>query len=338
MKETKIRLAGIGEVLMDRFEDGEATLGGAPLNVTFHLHQLLVALEKGDAAMVSAVGKDAWGDRILKELQTAGMDTTWVRVDEQHPTGAAMVFEKHGEAGFEILPDVAWDFIQDSTALEAFAKESDAVVFGSLAQRSPVSKHTIQNFVTRVHGPRFYDVNLRRNTTNGVAGYSKEVIEESLKLATIVKMNDSELEEIAKIFEISNEMPLGKDRVWSLMKTFQQRFDLEAMAVTRGAEAALLLGGSEQLETKDSTLDQDKVHPVGAGDAFSAGLLVGVVLGWSFQSSIALADLMSSWVVSHVSATPALTPEMIAKVKDLCSHATTARHVVPEAKAVQGAL
>ena len=95
---SKKLVVGIGEVLMDVFEDGEVTLGGAPFNVTYHLHQLLAALSMGEGLFVSAVGKDAWGSSILSAAASAGMSTEYLaRVD--HPTGSAMVFERDGGAG-----------------------------------------------------------------------------------------------------------------------------------------------------------------------------------------------------------------------------------------------
>jgi len=191
-------VVGIGEVLKDVFENGHATLGGAPFNVTFHLHQLLTGLSLGEAVFVSAVGNDPWGKSIRSAVAAAGMSTEYIAIVEQ-PTGTAYVFEHEGGAGFEIQPNVAWDYIElDEKACE-LARNCNAAVFGSLAQRSELSRQSITEFVSQVNGHRLYDVNLRRNTTDGVPGYNAEIIANSLTLATVVKMNDVELEEVSSL-------------------------------------------------------------------------------------------------------------------------------------------
>jgi fructokinase len=94
--------AGIGEILMDVFENGKATLGGAPLNVAFHVNQLLKTPQLGSGVMVSRIGKDHWGDLIRASLQKSEMSLDYISVDSKHPTGTASVIESKGEAGFEI--------------------------------------------------------------------------------------------------------------------------------------------------------------------------------------------------------------------------------------------
>ena len=318
----KLNIAGIGEVLMDLFPSGAATLGGAPLNVTFHVHQLLHALDLGEAVFVSAVGKDDRGASILGQIRDAGMTTGHVVVNPDHASGVAQVFESNGEAGFEILPDVAWDYLQPSAGLETLAKASQAVAFGSLAQRSPHSRATIQRFVSTVSGPRLYDVNLRRNTTDGKPGYSAEIVAESLTLATLVKLNEDELEEVAGMLGLRSGIVDSHDRILDLMEQVRTRYELTAVAVTRGPQGALLLGEGRCLQLPDSSLPADQVHPVGAGDSFGAGLLFSMVQGWSLGHCLELADTLSSWVVLHRSATPRLTPEVLTKIRALAARAS----------------
>lgn len=313
-------VVGIGEVLMDVFENGQATLGGAPFNVIFHVHQLLAALSIGDGVVVSAVGPDAWGSSIRNAIAQAGMSTSWLtQVDK--PTGSALVFESEGAAGFEIQQDVAWDAIDLDSAAWKLAGQCDAVVFGSLAQRSEVSRHSIQRFVSLVNGHRLYDVNLRRNTTNGVAGYSDEIIAASLKLATIVKMNDGELEEVAVMLGISPGSRDPEERIRLFMERLRAGYSLTAVAITRGSKGALLFSNGQQLQLPDSTLDQSLARPVGAGDSFAAGLLFGIIHGWAPEHCLALADLVSSYVVRHVSATPLFPAELLGQVRDLVQRA-----------------
>ena len=307
---------------MDRFDTGAVTLGGAPFNLSFHLHQLLTALELGEAVFVSAIGNDEPGDEIRAKVGQSGMSTDFLTTDPIHPTGAALVFTSAGEAGFEILQNVAWDYLRTSPALDALALESQGVVFGSLAQRSLLSRATIQRFVSQVAGPRLYDVNLRRNTTNSVAGYTPEIITQSLNLATIVKMNDAEIDEIAAMLGLHSSHQQREPHLWDLMQQILSTYDLAAITVTRGPLGALLLGQGKRLRLADSTLPAHLVHPVGAGDSFAAGLLFGIVRGWSLEDALALAEIISSWVVLHVAATPTLTPDILAKIRTLAAKAS----------------
>jgi len=319
-------VVGIGEVLMDVFENGEATVGGAPFNVTFHLHQLLQALSMGEALFLSAVGADDWGRRIRSTMAAAGMSAHYLAVVEQ-ATGCALVFEHEGGAGFEIESDVAWDRIRLNDSALELAGRCTATVFGTLAQRSAVSRASIRRFVSSVGGHRLYDVNLRRNTRSGIAGYTAEIIAESLRLATVVKMNDTELEEVATLLGFLPEAAGAHERILSQMEWLGREFGLDAVAVTRGAKGALLVSRGKHLRLPDSTFDQARVHPVGAGDSFAAGLLFGIMQGWLPEDSLALANLLSSWVVQHLSATPPLNGDVLAAIRDLAARAgaTTTR-------------
>jgi fructokinase len=314
-------VVGIGEVLMDVFENGDATVGGAPFNVIFHLHQLLTALSMGESLFVSAVGPDARGKLIRSTIEEAGISTRYLAESTQ-PTGTALVFEHDGAAGFEIRPDVAWDFMQLDDSTDEMARSCDAVVFGSLAQRSPISRSSIQNFVSQVNGHRLYDVNLRKNSKSGTLGYSAEIVRDSLKLATVVKMNDTEIEEVGTLLGFDPELGDPLERTLSGMDRLQREFSLDAVAVTRGSKGALLASEGQHLQLPDSTFDQAQVHPVGAGDSFAAGLLFGILQGWRPEDSLQMAEILSSWVVQHASATPPLPGDVLAQVQDLMSKAS----------------
>lgn len=315
-------VAGIGEILMDVFEDGTATLGGAPFNVTFHLHQLLQTFDLGEGIFLSATGEDHWGQAIRQGVADAGISTRYLALDREHPTGTAMVFHQEDEVVFNIGADVAWDYLDFTPELEQVARTARAVIFGSLAQRAPLARATIQRFVTQVNGPRLYDVNLRQNTGDRVRGYSPAIVRQSLALATIVKMNDAELHEISEMLGIAR--PTGEDdaHVWHWMDRLAAEFTLTAVAVTRGARGALLVAGDQHLRLPDSTLDPSLVHPVGAGDSFAAGLLFGFLSGWPAETSIQMANTLSSWVVQQVSATPAMPESIQAEIRRLASQAS----------------
>jgi fructokinase len=305
---------------MDVFENGQATVGGAPFNVTFHLHQLLTSLSLGEAVFFSAVGRDEWGRQIRSVAVSAGMMADCI-CEVDHPTGSALVFEHEGGAGFEIQPDVAWDCIQLNDEAFRLARCANAAVFGSLAQRSEVSRNSIRQLVASVKGHRLYDVNLRRNTTNGVAGYSGEIITSSLEMATLVKMNEVELEEVALLLGFTPESTDPQERTLQFMKRLRTEYSLTAVAITRGAKGALLASEGKQLGLPDSKMDQALVHPVGAGDSFAAGLLFGIMQGWTPDDSLELANILSSWVVQNTSATPPLPEGVLAEVRGLAARA-----------------
>jgi fructokinase len=313
-------VAGIGEVLIDLFEDGNATVGGAPFNVLFHLNQLLQALAHGEAFVLSAVGQDMWGRQIRSKIMEAGISPRYL-AEVDHPTGTALVFAHGGGAGFEIQSDVAWDFLTLNPSALELAGHCDAVVFGSLAQRSPTSCASIRQFVALAPGHRLYDVNLRRNTKSGLAGYTPEIIAESLKLATIVKMNEVELEEVGELLGSAFSAIDPGDQMQGSMERLCEDFSLDAVAITRGSRGACLYSKGKHVTLPDSTIDQALVHPVGAGDAFAAGLLFGMMEGWTPEQTMQLAEAVSSFVVRQVSATPFLDETAVAEIRELASAA-----------------
>jgi fructokinase len=309
-------VAGVGEVLMDVFEDGEATVGGAPFNVIFHLNQLIQALSKGEAFFLSAVGRDDRGCKIRASVAAAGISHRYL-AEVDHPTGTALVFEQEGGAGFEIQPNVAWDFLALEPSAWEVARRCEAVVFGSLGQRSQLSRASIQRFVSLTQGHRLYDVNLRRNTRSGTAGYSAEIILDSLKLATIVKMNEAELDEVVELLGSTSSSSDPQDRMRQRAESLCKDFSLDAIAITRGPKGACLFTNGRHLTLPDSTVDQALVHPVGAGDAFAAGLLFGMMEGWIPEHGMELANIVSSFVVQQVSATPFLHETVLADIRML---------------------
>ena len=195
---------GIGEVLFDVFEDRNETLGGAPLNFAVHAHQLASHLGIGYGTIVSCINSDQRGYKILDSLHRLGISTRYIGKDSSHPTGLVSVFMRNGDSGYQIEAGAAWDYMTDRPALKDLAGQCDAVCFGSLAQRSPVSRDTIRSFLQNApKAIRLYDVNLRRNTLTGEAGYSQEIVAYSCQAATIIKANQSELFAILDLLGIA---------------------------------------------------------------------------------------------------------------------------------------
>jgi fructokinase len=309
---------GLGEVLFDVFEDGPAALGGAPLNVAVHAHQLAAPLGLGQGVVVSAVGNDAQGQLLLEALCSRAMSTRYIATDPVHPTGRVSVFIRHGEPGYQIEFPAAWDYIVPRDSLDTLAAQCHAVCFGSLAQRSPVSRNTIRRFLE--HAPqavRLYDVNLRQNTISGERGYSREIVETSCRLATIIKANQSELETMCELLGIEQSSNATGTGIRRRLESLLARFPARAFVLTRGGEGTLLFTRDREISVEVAAIPPEQLHPVGAGDASSAGILVGLALGWEEDRAVALANRMGAWVASQPPATPTLPDAIIDYVRNV---------------------
>ena len=308
---------GIGEVLFDVFEDGLETLGGAPLNVAVHLHQLAESLLLGPAAIVSCIGNDSRGERIRLALDRIGLSTRYLTTHPTRPTGKVSIWIRQGEPAYQIESDAAWDEIEASRALEELASTCDAVCFGSLAQRSAVSRATIRNFLVRAkHAVRLYDVNLRRNSVSGEEGYSAEIVDTSCSLATIIKANRSELFTVCELLGLKRVVDDDETQVRRAMHLLLARFPVHAVVVTSAAKGTILLTRERETRILTAPLPPDAVHPVGAGDACSAGILFGLTLGWSTKTAAQLGNLLGTWVASQQSATPTLPDGILGPLRE----------------------
>ena len=303
-----LTFVGIGEVLYDVFEDGTETLGGAPLNFAVHAHQLASQLGVGNGAIVSCINSDRRGYKILDSLHRLGMSTRYVGKDSSHPTGLVSVFMRNGEPGYQIEAGAAWDYIKDSSSLKDLAGQCAAVCFGSLAQRSPVSRGTIRAFLKNApQAIRLYDVNLRQNTLTGEAGYSPEIVAYSCQTATIIKANQSELFAMFDLLGIDCPADRTLNGIRRRMELLLAHFPAQAIVVTRGAEGTIVLSRNGEFDLSTPVTTGGTPHPVGAGDACSAGILFGITLGWDIHTTMELANRMGADVATQPSATPPLS-------------------------------
>jgi fructokinase len=240
------------------------------------------------------------------------MSTRYVGKDSNHPTGIVSIFMKNGEPGYQIESGAAWDYIPNRPLLKELASQCHAICFGSLAQRSPVSCNTIRDFLQNApQAIRLYDVNLRRNTLTGEEGYSPEIIAYGCQNATIIKTNQSELYAISNLLGIAAAADETLDGIRGRMGTLLSRFPARLVVVTRGAEGAVALGRNGEFVVSAPIATEGTSHPVGAGDAYSAGILFGLVLGWDIHTTMELANRMGAEVAGNQSATPLLSPETL---------------------------
>jgi fructokinase len=245
--------------------------------------------------MVSAVGEDALGERALGSLRALGVRCDHVARDPAHPTGRVLVtLDAAGQPQYEIEQNTAWDHLAWTDELARFAARCDAVCFGSLGQRSPVSRATIRRFLEALppHALRVFDVNLRQRF------YDRDVIEASLALASAVKLNDEELPIVAELCGIESGAP--RAAVGAVIR----RYGLRIAALTRGPRGALLFG--EEVDDECSAPRSTAVDTVGAGDSFTATMVMGVLHGLPLDRINRHANAVASFVCSQAGATPAI--------------------------------
>ena len=281
-------VVGLGEVLWDMLPGGKQ-LGGASTNFAYHAQML-----GAEAWLVSRIGNDLLGREILERLKEMQLLSQGVTVDASAPTGTVGIELAHdGQPKFIIREDVAWDYIQASDFARATVARADAICFGSLAQRNETSRTAIRSLVAsaRADALRIFDINLRQNF------FSLEVIKTSLELANILKINDEELPVLTRYFGLNGG---PEEQIAELAR----RFDLKLVALTCGARGSLFYSQGSYSEVEG--LPAIVVDTVGAGDAFTAMLALGILAGWELDQINQCANEVAAYVVSQPGATPRL--------------------------------
>jgi fructokinase len=285
------KVVGMGEVLWDLLPAGPQ-LGGAPANFAYHAHAL-----GAQADVITRVGNDDYGREIIRRFHGMALPETSVQVDETAPTGTAKVtLSGDGLARFTIQENVAWDHLALTSEAVAVAGNADAICFGTLAQRCEPSGSTIRKLVASAppRALRVFDINLRQRY------FSQPLIEQSLRLANVLKLNDSELTILADMFGStgSNERQIE----WLV-----QTFKLNLVALTRGPNGSLLYqeGRWSDCPSRPARV----VDTVGAGDSFTAALVLGLLRKMSLDEINLIANDVARYVCSQPGATPPMPPE-----------------------------
>jgi fructokinase len=287
-------LAAIGEVLWDVYPDA-ARFGGAPANFACHAAAL-----GADAVLISAVGQDELGDRALETLSQHEVDSKCVVRDGNHPTGHVNVtLDRAGRANYQFAENSAWDHLSWSEPVASIARQADAVCFGTLAQRSSDSRDTIRRFVERTPAGtlRMFDVNLRQSF------YDADVIDASLRLATAVKLNEEELPVVARLCGVMGVNARG------MLRGLVERYELWIAALTCGPDGALLMTADQ--ESRCPALPTTVVDTVGAGDAFTATLVMDCLHGVPLGEINQHANAVASFICSQAGAVAPLPPELL---------------------------
>ncbi len=298
---------GIGEALFDCLPEGRK-LGGAPANFAYHVSQFGL-----NGCAISAIGDDELGEEIVdtfEKVQAALPTFSFQLSTVEQPTGTVKVtLDDKGIPQYEICLGVAWDNIPLTNSMLEIARNTKAVCFGSLAQRSETSRETIQAFLdaTPADALKVFDINLRQSW------YTAEVIAESLSRANVLKINDEELDVVATMLLGESTLP-GKliaedpEKTRRICRELIAKYGLDMLILTCGA-----IGSYVFTESRESYVATPKVQvadTVGAGDSFTATFVAQLLLGKSIREAHEKAVAVSAFVCTQHGAMPVLPEEL----------------------------
>jgi len=293
--KNRFTIVGLGEILWDMLPAGKQ-LGGAPANFAYHAQALGA---KGTVA--SCIGQDTLGEEVLQQLRDVNLDTQYISIDPDHPTGTVSVeLDSDGKPDYIIHEQVAWDFIPFGPALEALAGQAHAVCFGSLCQRASASRQTIQRFLAATDPAciRVFDINLRQ------AFYSPDIIRDMLDVCQVLKLNDEELPVLAQMLHVE-----GDER--SLLSELQRRYDLQMIALTKGAAGSVLFS-ADQVSYQRTEEKLEIADTVGAGDAFTAAVCLGLLQERDLDTINRAANKLAAFVCTQHGAMPSVPRSLVA--------------------------
>lgn len=288
-------VVGMGEALWDVLPEGKK-IGGAPANFAYHVSQFGLP-----SCVVSAIGDDALGKEIIENFTSKDLDQLIAEVP--YPTGTVQVeIDQTGIPLYDIKENVAWDNIPYTEHLDALAKRTKAVCFGSLAQRNVVSRETINHFLDTM--PKdddsliVFDVNLRQGF------YNKEILCKSMQNCNILKINDEELITLSRMFGYPG-IDL-QDKCWILLG----KYNLKMLILTCGINGSYVFTpGNVSFQP---TPKVEVADTVGAGDSFTAAFIASILKGKSVTEAHTIAVKTSAYVCTQKGAMPILPPEYTA--------------------------
>lgn len=285
----KPKIVAIGEILWDVFPDGPR-FGGAPANFACSAAEL--AKDNASVTLVSAIGDDTLGRDALVALSNRNVCTEAIQTNPL-PTGRVDVeLDEAGIASYTFAENCAWDHLTWSQELERLAASCDAVCFGTLGQRSAESRETIQRFIrsTPEHCLRVFDINIRPPFI------ADQWILNSLESATAIKLNEDELPVVAELCDcVGGEI--------EVLQHLSKRFELQLAALTRGERGSLILAGDQLSELSGHKVQV--IDTVGAGDAFTASMVLDMLGNTNIETMNQRANALSSYVCTQAGATMA---------------------------------
>ena len=288
------KIIGIGEVLWDVFPHSRK-LGGAPANFAYFVKKL------GQNGLVaSKIGDDFLGKEIMDFLAKLSLCRDFIQIDSEHPTGTVDVkIDDNGQPDYIINKNVAWDFLEFSDRWKKLAREADVICFGTLAQRSLKSRRTIIDFLKMARSStiKVFDINLRQNF------YSLKTIIRSLELATILKLNKEEIRLLRNLMGYSS-----KKNDINFCRRLMNEYGIKLVCFTRGEDGSLLMDESDYYEHPGYKISI--ADTVGAGDAFTAAMVMQYLEGRALEEMSNSANRLGSWVSAQIGPTPVLDEEI----------------------------
>lgn len=305
-------ILGVGELLWDVLPEGHRTggipvedsgigfLGGAPANFTVMAGRL-----GNHAAILSRIGRDELGRFAIDQLDPMPVDASPVQVDMQRPTGRVTVEFQEGEPSYHIHNHVAWDYLELTDEWIRLAERADAICFGTLAQRNRESRQTIQMLAAESSSNciRVFDANLR------APYYSGEVVQESLELASVLKLNENEMPLVLNMLGLPWDDEPENIRLRHGANRILAEFpELQMVAVTRGGRGSLLVRRDEWNEHPGIPVDM--IDSIGCGDAFTAAMTHYMLRGAELATLNEAGNRWGAWVASQSGAMPTLGDEV----------------------------
>ena len=292
LTSTQKKVLAYGETLWDLLPTG-AVLGGAPFNFAYRVNSL------GDRGLiVSRLGRDELGQKAASQALALGMDTSYIQWDDQHPTGTVQItLDQKNNPDYYIVPRVAYDHIETTESLLELAAASECLCFGTLIQRTPTARQTLQKLLTRADNSlKLLDINLRKNC------YTRETVTLSLEEADILKLNEEEAEELAQMFEIS------APHIPGFSKAMIEKWKLSHCLVTFGERGAFAASQQDE-KAYVPGYEVPLVDPCGSGDAFTAGFIHLFLRSRPLVECLELANALGAIVASQKGATTPISPD-----------------------------
>lgn len=291
------KITCFGEVLWDLLPGQEKKAGGAPFNVAYNLYKMGI-----DARIISAVGDDALGQEIVSKIKNWGIPTDTIQINKEYPTSTVVAtFDENNEANYDIVTNVAWDFIEAQPKDKILVSESNALLFGSLASRNKVSRNALFELLEESNF-NVFDINLRK------PHYDVQLLKELLNKSDLAKFNKAELllvlEFLGKSYTTEEEA----------VKQIQDIFNIKEIIISKGSKGALYVNdGDFHFYTAFNITVGDTI---GSGDSFLAGFL-----SKRFEKDATVKDIMQqaialgAWITSKVGPCPEYTFEEFQKFK-----------------------
>ncbi|MCO5291168.1 MAG: carbohydrate kinase [Chitinophagaceae bacterium] len=285
-----------GEVLFDVLPT-EVKAGGAPMNVAYHLGQL-----GNRTTIISKLGNDVRGRELTSILKEKNINLDYLQIDPDHDTSVVLATpNEQGDMKYEIVENVAWDFIELKQNYESLIKNAGYFIFGSLVTRSHVSRSTLFNLLD-VPCKRVFDINLRAPFIN------QKSIEYQLNKTDILKMNEEELDLVSSWYVQFNTI---EDKV----RFLQNKFQITTLIVTRGAKGAVV--NQQHSFYYHDGFKVTVADTIGSGDSFLAGFLSELIKGNAVEEALDFACCLGAFVATKAGGCPDYTIDEIKKLQSI---------------------